>query len=79
MTKFISVKETSIKWNLSERSVRNYCALGRIKDAVLVGKTWMIPEDAKKHYFEVEMIDINHENTDLLDEKRINLSGRRHL
>ena len=30
-----------------------------------------VPEDAKKHYFEVEMIDINHENTDLLDEKRI--------
>ena len=48
MTKFISVKETSIKWNLSERSVRNYCALGRVKNAVLVGKTWMIPEDAKK-------------------------------
>lgn len=48
MVKFISVKEASIKWNLSERSVRNYCALGRVKDATLVGKTWMIPEDAKK-------------------------------
>lgn len=48
MNKFISVKEASIKWNLSERSVRNYCALGRVKGAVLVGKTWMIPEDAKK-------------------------------
>lgn len=48
MAKFIRVKEASIKWNLSERSVRNYCALGRVKDAVLVGKTWMIPEDAKK-------------------------------
>ena len=48
MNKFIGVKEASIKWNISERSVRNYCALGRVKDAVLVGKTWMIPEDAKK-------------------------------
>ncbi len=48
MAKFISVKEISIKWNISERSVRNYCALGRVKGATLVGKTWMIPEDAKK-------------------------------
>ena len=48
MNKFISVKEASIKWNLSERSVRNYCASGRVEGAVLVGKTWMIPEDAKK-------------------------------
>lgn len=29
------------------------------------------PEKEDKHYFEVEMIDINRENTDLLDEKRI--------
>lgn len=28
-------------------------------------------EDASKHYFSVELIDINHENTDLLDEKKI--------
>ncbi|MCR4660583.1 MAG: Fic family protein [Clostridia bacterium] len=48
MNKFITVKETSIKWNLSERSVRNYCALGRVEGAILVGKTWMIPEGTKK-------------------------------
>ena len=48
MNTFINVKEASIKWNISERSVRNYCALGRVEGAVLVGKTWMIPEDAKK-------------------------------
>lgn len=48
MNKFISVKEASIKWNISERSVRNYCALGRVEGAILVGKTWMIPEGAKK-------------------------------
>ena len=48
MNKFINVKEASIKWNISERSVRNYCALGRVEGALLVGKTWLIPEDAKK-------------------------------
>ena len=35
------------KWELSERSVRNYCANGRIGGAKLVGKTWYIPENAK--------------------------------
>ncbi len=49
MNKFISVKEASIKWNISERSVRNYCALGRIKDAILIGKVWMIPIEAKAY------------------------------
>lgn len=48
MNRFISVKEASIKWNLSERSVRNYCTLGRVEGAILVGKAWMIPEGAKK-------------------------------
>lgn len=31
----------------------------------------MEPEDVEEHYFEVEMLEINRENTDLLDEKRI--------
>lgn len=45
---YISVSEMAKKWNISERSVRNYCNLGRVDGAVLVGKTWNIPEDAKK-------------------------------
>lgn len=48
MKKFISVKEASIKWNLSERSVRNYCSLGRVEGANFFGGVWLIPEDAKK-------------------------------
>ena len=48
MNKFISIKEASIKWNLSERSVRNYCALGRIEGAIFENNVWMIPDDAKK-------------------------------
>lgn len=46
--KYISVTETAKKWGLSERSVRNYCALGKIDGAFLTGKTWNIPEDAQK-------------------------------
>lgn len=46
--RYIGVKEAATKWNISERSVRNYCTNGRIPGAVLDGKTWDIPEDAVK-------------------------------
>lgn len=46
--RYLSVNETAKKWNISERSVRNYCAQGRVNGAFLTGKTWNIPEDAKK-------------------------------
>lgn len=46
--KYLTVREISEKWNISERSVRNYCAEGRVGGAVLEGKTWKIPENAEK-------------------------------
>lgn len=45
---YLSVSEIAEKWGISERSVRNYCANGRVAGAVLSGKTWKIPEDAGK-------------------------------
>ena len=45
---YISVEETARAWRMSERSVRNYCAQGRIAGAVLEGKTWRIPAGAEK-------------------------------
>ena len=45
---YINVKEAAKKWNVSERSVRNYCADGKISGAVCQGKVWKIPEDAIK-------------------------------
>lgn len=45
---YLSVAETAEKWNISERSVRNYCAQGRVHGAFLTGKTWSIPENAEK-------------------------------
>ena len=45
---YFSVAEIAKKWNVSERSVRNYCANGRIPGAFLSGKTWNIPGDATK-------------------------------
>ncbi|MFA5513486.1 MAG: Fic family protein [Sphaerochaetaceae bacterium] len=46
--KYISVAETAKKWKLSERTVRNYCAAGKIPDAFLTGKTWNLPENAER-------------------------------
>ena len=46
--RYLSVSEVAEKWNISERSVRNYCAKGRVPGAFLAGKSWNIPEDAKK-------------------------------
>ena len=43
-----SVNEIAKKWNVSERSVRNYCAQGRVDGAFLTGKTWNIPENAEE-------------------------------
>ena len=45
---YFSVTETAKKWNVSERSVRNYCAQERVPGAFLTGKTWKIPESAEK-------------------------------
>lgn len=46
--KYLSVSEIAKLWKVSERSVRNYCATGKISDAFLTGKTWNIPENAVK-------------------------------
>ncbi len=44
--KYISVSDFAKKFEISERTARNYCALGKIEGAFLVGKTWNIPEES---------------------------------
>ena len=44
---YISVVEFAKRYGLSERTVRNYCAVGKIEGAVLIGKTWSIPISAE--------------------------------
>lgn len=43
---YLSVSEIAGRWGVSERTVRNYCATGRIPGVLLKGKTWNIPESA---------------------------------
>jgi len=45
---YISVADMAKRWEMSERTVRNYCAQNKIPGAFLTGKTWNIPDNAEK-------------------------------
>ncbi len=45
---FLTVSQVAAMWGISERAVRNYCAQGKIRGAFLAGKTWNVPENAKR-------------------------------
>ena len=73
---YISVIEAAKKWSISERSVRNYCAEGRVPGAVLVGKIWMIPENAEKPIRKIRSDAAPETLLDILQrEKKALLSG----
>lgn len=46
--RYLTSVEIAKIWGVSERSVRNYCAQGRVKGAFLTCKTWNVPENAEK-------------------------------
>lgn len=43
---YVSVSDFARQYGVSERTVRNYCATGKIEGAFLTGKTWNIPTEA---------------------------------
>lgn len=43
---YLSIRQTSEKWNLSARWINDLCSEGRIPGAVKIGSYWAIPEDA---------------------------------
>lgn len=45
---FMSVKEASLKWHISDRRIRILCSEERIEGAVKIGRNWSIPEDTVK-------------------------------
>ena len=45
---YLSVAEVAGKWGVSVRTVRNYCAAGKIPGAFLTGKTWNVPDNAQR-------------------------------
>lgn len=45
---FMTVKQASEKWGISDRRIRALCAEGKIPGAYQEGRGWKIPVDAKK-------------------------------
>jgi hypothetical protein len=45
---YISIKEASIKWGISERRIQKLCSEDRIEGAIRFSRVWAIPKDAEK-------------------------------
>lgn len=71
----MAIKEASLLWNVSERSVRNYCALGRVEGAISEGGVWKIPVDAKKPVRANEKENKNYLLERLREEKKHRIKG----
>lgn len=48
MQGFMTLKEASEKWGLSERRINTLCLEGRIEGVSKFGKSWAIPENCEK-------------------------------
>ncbi len=48
MKDYISIREASYKWDVSERRVNQYISQGRIPGVERFGRSWAIPADAEK-------------------------------
>ena len=45
---YITLKQASEKWNISERRIRRLIQEGRVDGAEKIGNAWNIPEEANK-------------------------------
>ena len=45
---YMTLKEASLKWNVTPRHITYLCAAGRIPGAVKMPTIWLIPKDAEK-------------------------------
>ena len=48
MFEYMSVKEATAKWKISERRIQKLCEQKRIDGVVRFGHSWAIPADANK-------------------------------
>ena len=74
---FITAKQASEKWGISDRRIRVLCSEGKIPGAYHEGRSWKIPVDAKKP------ADGRYKSKESLlaqiDRKKVELDGRRPL
>lgn len=74
---YITVKEASEKWNISDRRVRTLCSSGEIDGAILSGKTWKIPIEANKPLD--RRFKVNNNLLVMIEEKKKELDKKRPL
>ena len=74
---YCSVADIARSWGVSERSVRSYCAQGRVPGAFKTGKTWNVPANAEKprRANSRETVERNPLLARLLDEKSAQIRG----
>ena len=46
--KYLSAKQTAVKWGISSRRIQILCKEDRVPGAFIVGNSWAIPENAEK-------------------------------
>ncbi len=73
--KYLSVTEYASLHGLNERTVRNYCASGKLAGAFLTGKTWSIPQDAVLPPKGKHAVRISPLLTRLREEQAVHLKG----
>lgn len=44
----MTAQEAADKWGITVRQVQSLCKQNRIKDAVMLSRIWIIPENAEK-------------------------------
>ena len=72
---YISVKQAAEKWGISDRRVRTLCSEGKIPGVTREGRSWKIPEEARKpedgRYRSAESL------LEMIDRKKTELDTRR--
>lgn len=48
MFDYITVKDTALKWGISERRIQKLCEEDRIPGVIRLGHSWIIPRSAQK-------------------------------
>ena len=74
---YMTVKQAAEKWGISDRRVRILCSEGKIQGVTRKGRSWMIPEDARKP---ADARFKSYENIlEMIEKKKKELDSRRPL
>lgn len=74
---YMTVKQAADKWGISDRRVRTLCSEGKIPGVTRQGRSWLIPEVAKKP--EDGRFKTAESLLDIIDRKKMELDSRRPL